>query len=186
MAITTTHNNPGLNQFAQQMANRRQRRIELQTQAAEELREAKKPTRPLELPLQESFKRKRAIGNQVLEEVDALYQAAERLFRVSPADAAIVAKSLLSVTLRLAWVQISGKVLTRPEPGQIPHKLWLRQAVTKASMRRLHHAINKLPPSHNTASELLECSRAMLIWLADDQPEVLAIAEVANLPSKPK
>ena len=82
-------------------------------------------------------------------------------------DAAPPAKALLAVLLRLAWAKVSRKKLTNPEPELVPHKLFLRKAIDKPTMRRWNHVVRK----SGSPADLLACCGELLVWLAaDDEP----------------
>lgn len=179
-APLAAHCNPALASFAAQRDAQREYREQRIEEARQEIKAARKPDAPLALAVEKAVEKKRAVGLQMLEHLDTMHCEVERLALLSPTDAAPLAKALLCVEMRLAWVQLSGKVLTCPEPETVPHRLWLRQAVTKPAMRRLHHAMNKLPMTGKAASELLECSRAMIVWLADDGGAKVEFKEVAS------
>ncbi len=112
---------------------------------------------------------KARIQTAVLEHCDAIYNTAERLAIDNPLDAMPIARALLGMLLRLAWVQCSGKFNTNPDPKQVPVRLFQKHVVTKGVMRRFHHAVNK----DASTSNLLECCRCLMIWLASEPGTVI-------------
>ncbi|QDV41427.1 hypothetical protein Enr13x_12660 [Stieleria neptunia] len=150
----------------------RQRRIDMHKERQAIAAEAKKPTRPLAVKVAEAKKPKVKLVYTVerLERYDVVLGTLERLAIDQPLDAQPLAKALLASLLRLSWARVSGKPATNPDPCDVPHKLFLRQAITKPALKRLQFAIKK----NATTSNLLECCKGLLIWLASDPDAVLA------------
>ncbi|MCO8124507.1 hypothetical protein NHH03_22400 [Stieleria sp. TO1_6] len=150
----------------------RQRRFEMHRSRKQSFADAKKPVAPLAVKVAEATKPpkiKIVFTMETLERYDTIHGTVERMAVDQPLDALPIARALLASLLRLSWARVSGKRLTNPAATEVPHKLFLRQAVTKDAMRRLNHAIKK----ETSASNLLECSRALLVWLASDPESVL-------------
>jgi hypothetical protein len=127
--------------------------------------EAKKPTAPLAVQVAKSNKpAKKVFTIDTLEQLDATYNAAERLGRLSPLDAIPISRGLLSALLRLSYAKVQGKPRTNPEPNMVPMKLFQKGVVTKTVMRRMKQCIEK----SSSPANLLECSRVLLVWLAAD------------------
>lgn len=119
----------------------------------------------------------RGCGMPVLTALDDAYRVVEGLAEVSPQDAATMAKSLLGVLQRLAWVQVCGRVDASPEPATIPLKLWNRGAVSQAARQQLDLA-NSLSASVVSVSVLMRTCKLLLAWIADDNaPPIFADGE---------
>ncbi|MCA9139664.1 MAG: hypothetical protein KDB00_22985 [Planctomycetales bacterium] len=150
----------------------RQRRYERHVERRRISKEAKRPTAPLAVKVAEVTKPpevKIVFTMETLTHYDTILGTIERLAVDQPLDALPIAKSLLASLLRLSWARVTGRRLTNPPPEDVPHKLWLRQATTKPAFKRLQYAIK----SDTSVSNLLECSRGLLIWLASDPDSVL-------------
>jgi len=109
----------------------------------------------------------RGCSMSMLRALDDAYRAADELSESSAQDAAIMAKALLGVLQRLAWVQLSGKVDASPEPQTVPLKLWNRGAVSQAARQQLDRA-NALAPTKANAQPLLVACKLLVVWIADD------------------
>ena len=146
-------------QSLEDVSRARRQRVKANRKA---MADAKKPRAPLAIQVQATMKRKGFVPVETLERFDVILSSIDRLAVDNPLDAGRIAKALLASLLRLAWMRESGKQFTNPEPETIPHRLFQRQAMDKATMRRIDHAIKK----DDDASNLLECCRAMIVWLA--------------------
>lgn len=144
----------------------------LKTQAAA----ATKPKTPLSIKVNAVLnpKVKTGVPIDTLMHCDAIYASVERLAIDSPLDAVHVAKALLKTLLRLSWVRLSGKKNTNPDPIEVPAKLFARQVITKAAMRRIHKAVKG---QIATTSNLLECCRCLMVWLASEPGAVMVSLE---------
>lgn len=173
--ITTTNNigsTEGEMTQLRSLDELRQRRNEQFKERRQGFAEAKKPRAPLAVKVAEVTKPpkiKTVFTMETLERYDTIHGTIERLAVDQPLDALPIARSLLASLLRLSWARVTGKPLTNPAAEEVPHKLFQRQAATKEAMRRFDHAIRK----DTSVSNLLECSRALLVWLSSDPDSVL-------------
>ena len=153
------------------------RRQELSKLRKLSMNEARRPTAPLAVQFAAATKPKTKItSTETLEELDAIYNTAERLGELSPLDAIPIARALLSALLRLSYAKVQGKPNTNPEPNLVPVKLFNKGIVTKTVMRRMKAAIEK----STSASNLLECCRVLLVWLAAD-PTSMVLMDVPTV-----
>ena len=120
------------------------RRQELSKLRKLSMNEARRPTAPLAVQFAAATKPKTKItSTETLEQLDAIYNTAERLGELSPLDAIPIARALLSALLRLSYAKVQGKPNTNPEPNLVPVKLFNKGIVTKTVMRRMKAAIEK-------------------------------------------
>jgi len=108
-----------------------------------------------------------SIDFETLEQCDALYSVCKAMAKTRPLDAAAMAQPLLKTLLRLAWAKASGKPDTNPLAESIAMKLYNRGHVSKNSMRKINAAI----ADGAKLEDVLMCSRALLVWLAADEPQ---------------
>ncbi len=150
----------------------RQRRQEIAKMRKLSMSEARKPTAPLAVHVAKTTNPKRVgTSMETLEQLDAIYNAAERLGRQSPLDAIPIARALLAALLRLSYAKVQGKPRTNPEPNMVPMKLFQKGILTKTVMRRMKTALDK----SSSAGNLLECSRVLMVWLAADPESMVGI-----------
>lgn len=109
----------------------------------------------------------RGCSLNMLRALDDAGRAVDELAAASPQDAAMMAKALLGVLQRLAWVQVSGKVDASPEPATVPLKLWNRGAISQAARKQLDRA-NALPANKGNADLLASACRTLMVWIAND------------------
>lgn len=148
------------------------RRQELHRLRKLSCKEAKQPTAPLAVQVAKSTSPKRVgVSMATLEYLDGIYNAAELLGGHSPLDSIPIARGLLSALLRLSYAKVQGKPRTNPEPNMIPMKLFQKGVVTKTVMRRMKTCIEE----SSSTSNLLECSRVLLVWLAADPESLIGI-----------
>lgn len=169
MITTTIHLNRSTRDQAQL-----QTLAEIRKRRRDRIREirAKRAAPPLTVKAAPEIHRievKQVFAVETLKHFDALFVAVGRLSESQPQDGLPIARALLSSLLRLSWARLSGKPLASPEASTVPHRLFQRQAATKAAMRRLNQAIG----DGATITAVLEASRALLIWLASDQKSVI-------------
>ena len=150
----------------------RQRRQELAKMRKLSKREATKPTAPLAVQVAKTNKKQPPMfAIETLEQLDAIYNSAERLAGLSPLDAIHVSRALLCALLRLSYAKVQGKPRTNPEPNMVPMKLFQKGVITKTVMRRIKKAVEK----SSSASNLLECSRVLMVWIAADPDSLVGI-----------
>tara|TARA_R110002073_G_scaffold20123_10_gene72598 strand:- start:7150 stop:8037 length:888 start_codon:yes stop_codon:yes gene_type:complete len=108
-----------------------------------------------------------SIDFQTLQNCDALYESCKSMAKTTPLDAAPMARALLRSLLRLAWAKASGRPETNPLSESIAMKLYNRGHVSKNSMRRINAAI----ADNAKTDDVLQCCKALLIWIAADEPQ---------------
>tara|TARA_A100001391_G_C5032800_1_gene268795 strand:+ start:501 stop:1076 length:576 start_codon:yes stop_codon:yes gene_type:complete len=137
---------------------------------------AEKPKTPLAVKVNAVLnpKVKASVPIDTLMHCDAIYSTIERLAVVCPLDASHLSRALLKTLLRLSWVRASGKLNTNPDATEVPHKLFNRKVITLAAMRRIDKAVKK---DTATTSNLLECCRCLMVWLAAEPGAVMSALE---------
>lgn len=137
--------------------------------------EAKKPTAPLAVQVAKAKSKsnpgKTTVPMETLEQLDGIYNTVERIAAESPLDAIPITRGLLAALLRLSYARVQGKPLTNPAANMVPMKLFQKGIVTKTVMRRMKNAIDK----SCSASDLLECSRALLVYLASEPDSLVGV-----------
>jgi hypothetical protein len=153
----------------------RQRKQELHRLRKISQSEARKPTAPLSVQVATMKARatpgKTTVSIETLEQMDSIYNIAERLGQQTPLDAIPIARGLLASLLRLSYARVQGKPRTNPEPNMVPMKLFQKGILTKTVMRRMKHSIEK----SCSASDLLECCRALMVYLASDPDSLVGV-----------
>ncbi|KAA5540270.1 hypothetical protein FYK55_21835 [Roseiconus nitratireducens] len=104
-----------------------------------------------------------------LQALDDILRAATLLAHTSPVDARRILKPLLASLLRLCWAMLKQSPRVDPEPATLPLKLYQRQLLSKAGMKRYQKAIKGDTP---VGSMLQQC-RDLLVWLSGDRTAVI-------------
>lgn len=140
-------------------------REERRKKRRESFADAERPRTPLQeimahVALKSEAKSK--IDLDTLVRLDAILTAAEQMTVHWPTDAKRIADGLLLAMLRLAWVRICGKPLSDPEPSRIAMKMFQKNAIDKATMRRITAALTKVDnPVH-----VLDVCRGLLVMIS--------------------